>query len=271
MKDQSVYVTNQPLDQAKASWLAAVDAAGFFQRRPQQTIRVDQALGRLTAEPVFARHSSPTYNAAAMDGIAVHFLDLSSASETNPVVLAADRFVKVNTGNAVPEGFNAVVMNEDIHWHVDGSAELVNPAPPWQHVRTVGEDIVATELIIPEGHIIRPIDLGAMLAAGVTDVTVRVPPKVVVIPTGSELIAPGHTVQPGQIIEFNSRILGGTLIEWGAEVEIHDPIADDRQLLREAISRVAASADIVVTNAGASAGSRDYSASTLSELGSIIV
>ncbi len=271
MSDHSVYVTNQPLDQAKTSWLAAVEAAGFFQRRPQQTIPVDQALGRVTGEPVFAHHSSPTYNAAAMDGIAVHFLDLSSASETNPVVLGPDRFAKVNTGNAVPEGYNAVVMNEDIHYHADGSAELVNPAPPWQHVRTVGEDIVATELIIPEGHVIRPVDLGAMLAAGVTTVTVRVAPKIIVIPTGSELIAAGQPVQPGQIIEFNSRILGGTLTEWGGDVEIHDPIGDDPQLLRQAITRAAASADIVVTNAGASAGSRDYSASTLAELGSIIV
>ncbi len=271
MSDHSVYVTNQPLRQARTSWLTAVETAGVFRRRPQQTIAVDQALGRVTAEPIFARHSSPTYNAAAMDGIAVHFLDLATASETDPVVLSADRFAKVNTGNAVPEGYNAVVMNEDIHWHGDGSAELVNPAPPWQHVRTVGEDIVATELIIPEGHVIRPIDLGAMLAAGVTAVAVRIPPKVVIIPTGSELIPAGQSVQPGQIIEFNSRILGSTLTEWGADVEIHAPVSDDPLLLRQAITEAAASADMVVTNAGASAGSRDYSAATLAELGSIIV
>jgi putative molybdopterin biosynthesis protein len=110
-----------------------------------------------------------------------------------------------------------------------------------------------------------------MMAAGVTAVTVRIPPKVVVMPTGSELIAAGQPVQPGQIIEFNSRILGSTLTEWGAAVEIHAPVSDDPQLLRQAITEAVASADMVVTNAGASAGSRDYSAATLAELGSIIV
>ncbi len=271
MKKDSVYITNQPLSKAKDTWNKALLDSGFFSRRRSEVIDVDEAMGRLTARPVFAGHSSPTYNAAAMDGIAVHFLDLVSASEAHPVLLAPEKFLRVNTGNAVPTAYNAVVMIEDIHTHDDNCVELINPATPWQHIRTVGEDIVATELIIPEAHIIRPIDQGAMLAAGITEVDVLAPPRVTVIPTGSELIAPGTPVAPGKIIEFNTRILTGYLRQWGADAHATEPVGDDPAKLKEAISRAAKSSDIVITNAGASAGTKDFSAGTLNSLGKIIV
>jgi putative molybdopterin biosynthesis protein len=95
-----------------------------------------------------------------MDGIAVHFLDLPEPARPTRSVSASDRFTPVNTGNAIPEGCNAVVMIEDVHYISDDEVELHHPATPWQHVRTIGEDIVATELILPEGHQVRPIDRG---------------------------------------------------------------------------------------------------------------
>ena len=255
----------------EAIWHEALARHGFFTRKPQETIAVDDGLGRILAEPVFALRSSPSYNAAAMDGIAVHFLDLAEASEANPVRLKRDRFRPVNTGNAIPEGCNAVVMIEDVHYVSDTEVELIQPATPWQHVRTIGEDIVATELILPEGHRMRPIDQGAMLATGVTEVEVQRPPKAVVIPTGSELIQPGQPGLPGQIIEFNSRILAGYLNEWGAIASRGTPVADDPRLLKEAILQAAADNDIVVLNAGASAGTRDYTSQVLAEVGEVIV
>lgn len=271
MKNESVYIKNQPLSKAKEVWKKALAECGFFSRCRSEVIDVDQSVGKLTARPVFAYHSSPTYNASAMDGIAVHFLDLTSASEANPVLLHAGKYHRVNTGNAIPQMYNAVVMIEDVHTHDDGIVELINPATPWQHIRTVGEDIVATELIIPEGHVIRPIDQGAMLAAGITEVEILIPPRVTVIPTGSELISPGQTVEPGQIIEFNSRILTGYLRQWGADAHAHEPVKDDPVKLKEAIETAARSSDLVITNAGASAGTRDFSAKILNTLGKIIV
>ena len=169
------------------------------------------------------------------------FSTLPAASEASPVILAPGSFLPVNTGNAVPDPYNAVVMIEDVHQLDDGSVELINPAPPWQHIRTIGEDIVATELILPEGHRIRPIDQGAMIASGVTEVEVVVPPKVVVIPTGSELITPGSHVEPGQIIEFNSRILAGYIRTWGGEATTHPPVNDEPEKLQEAITKAAES------------------------------
>lgn len=269
--NRTIYVSNTPLDEAKRVWREALTETNFFGRFPVELVRVDESLGRLTAEPVFAVSSSPSYNAAAMDGIAVHFEDLAGARESAPVCLARDRYQPVNTGNALPPGYNAVVMIEDVHQVSDTEVELAMPAPPWQHVRTIGEDIVATELILAEGHRVRPIDQGAMLAAGVTEIKVKQIPRAVVIPTGSELIQPGQAAKPGQIIEFNSRILVGSLQEWGADARRAAPVDDDPDRLRQVILAATRDNDIVILNAGASAGTKDFTSQVLAGLGRIIV
>jgi putative molybdopterin biosynthesis protein len=271
MNQRNIYLSNMPLAEARSKWTEALRQSGFFATVPTETIAVDDSLGRRTVRPVFARRSSPAYNAAAMDGIAVHFRDLQGASEASPIRLGRERFQPVNTGNALPEGCNAVVMIEDVHYPSEDEVELHQPATPWQHVRTIGEDIVATELILPEGHLIRAIDQGAMLATGVVEVEVIRPPRIHVIPSGSELIQPNEEPRPGQIIEFNSRILAGCLTEWGSLASRGLPVDDDPEMLRQALLTAAAEHDIVVLNAGASAGTRDYSAQVLAEIGKVIV
>ncbi len=271
MNQKDIYVKNMPLIEAKEKWHNALQTINFFDGAQVTEIDVEQALGQITGAPVFAAHSSPSYNAAAMDGIAVHFADLASASDAAPVHLGDKQFVPVNTGNSLPQEFDAVVMIEDVHYLNENEVELALPATPWQHVRTIGEDIVATELILPEGHTIRPIDQGAMLATGVIRVVVKKRPQVQVIPTGSELIQPGNAPAPGQIIEFNSRILTGYLNEWGARATGAKSVADDKEKLRAAISNAARENDIVIINAGASAGTRDYTSTVLAELGTVVV
>ncbi len=271
MTQKDIYVKNMPLQEAKEKWQNALHAINFSCGAKIQEIEVEHALGQITGAPIFATHSSPAYNAAAMDGIAVHFADLASASDATPIRLGDSQFKAVNTGNNLPQEFDAVVMIEDVHYLNENEVELAIPATPWQHVRTIGEDIVATELILPEGHTIRPIDQGAMLATGVTKVAVKIPPKVLVIPTGSELIQPGTAPAPGQIIEFNSRILTGYLNEWGANATGAQPISDDKKKLRQAIREAVKENDIVIMNAGASAGTRDYTSTVLAELGEVIV
>ncbi len=236
-----------------------------------ESIAVDDCLGRITAEPVFAFRSSPSYNAAAMDGIAIRFADLSEANEASPIRLLKRQYLPVNTGNSIPQGFNAVVMIEDVHQVTESEVELHMPATPWQHVRTIGEDLVATELILPEGHKIRPIDQGAMLSTGITEIKVQRPPMAHVIPTGSELIQPDQAPEAGNIIEFNSRILAGYLKEWGARATRGLPVVDDQDELKLAIKTAAEKNDIVILNAGASAGTKDYSAKVLAEIGEVIV
>lgn len=271
MSKRNIYLSNKPLSEAKELWQDQLKKHGFYTNAPREKIDVDESLDRITAEAVFAKRSSPSYNAAAMDGISLRFSDLAGASEAHPIRLQGDSFVPVNTGNAIPEQFNCVVMIEDVHYLNDNEVELHLPATPWQHVRTIGEDIVATELILPEGHVIRAIDQGAMLATGVTQVKVQRPPKAHVIPTGSELIQPDQQPKAGQIIEFNSRILAGYLNEWGAIATRGLPVVDDPALLKKALLTAAEENDFVVLNAGASAGTHDYSAKVLAEVGEVIV
>ncbi len=268
---KNIFVKNMPLTEAKEKWQQALAAINFYNGAKLTEIDVEKALGQITGAPVFAAHSSPIYNAAAMDGIAVHFADLAAASEASPVRLGKEQFAPVNTGNNLPQQFDAVVMIEDVHYLSEDEVELNSPATPWQHVRTIGEDIVSTELILPQGHKIRPIDQGAMLATGVTKLSIKKQPLVQVIPTGSELIQPGSTPAPGQIIEFNSRILAGYLNEWGANASGAVPVSDDKDKLKQAMVDAAAKNDIVIINAGASAGTRDYTSTVLAELGEVIV
>ncbi len=271
MTGRTLYLKNTPLAEARASWTQALQEIGFAATVCPEVIKVTGSLGRITAEPVFAAHSAPAHNASAMDGIAVRFHELAGASEAAPVVLAPEQYQPVNTGNALPKGFNAVVMIEDVHELADGSVQLRAPATPWQHVRTIGEDIVATEMVLAAGQHIRPIDIGAMLATGITAVSVVRRPQVAVIPTGSELIAPGTAPAPGEIIEFNSHMFAAELTQWGAQVVRSDAVEDDPEKIRNALQTAVSENDIVLINAGASTGTKDFSARIISELGRIIV
>ena len=267
---RDIYVGNMSLEEAQKKWQKALNARGVFAELNTE-ISVDDALGRVTAEAVFAKRSSPFYNASAMDGIAVQFQDTIGASETSPILLRPDQFKPVNTGNAMPGLCDAVIMIEDVHMHDNGEAEIIKAVAPWQHVRTIGEDIVITELIIPEGHRIRPIDQGAMLGANVTKVKVHKKPSVIVLPTGSELVQPEQPVEPGNIIEFNSRILTGYVKEWGADSKRSEIVIDDPAILKEAIASAVEQYDLVITNAGVSVGTKDFTADVLRDLGEVIV
>lgn len=230
------------------------------------------ALSRITAEPVFAKLSQPAYHSCAMDGIATRSHLTFGASETNPRRLRlGEEAVYVDTGDPLPRGFDSVIMVEDLIETTPLEVAIISPARPWQHVRTVGEDIVATELVLPENHKIRAFDLGALLAAGVTQVMVRRKPKVAIIPTGDELILPGTTPGVGDITEFNSRLIGGLVQEWGGEPIFWDIVPDEPQALNEAVVKASLSADIIVVNAGSSAGSEDYTSDIVKSLGELFV
>ncbi len=270
--DRKIYIDNMNLDEALELWKHKLAEVGCLTPLEPETIPVDKALGRITAEPVFARLSSPFYNASAMDGIGVRFQDTVGASEVNPIRLVLhSQFEWVNTGNVLPEGFNAVIMVEDVQPVDENTVEIIAPVTPWKHVRTIGEDIVATELILPDGHRIRPIDLGALLSTGLTEIKVCGIPSAIVIPTGSELVQPGEQLKPGNIIEFNSRVLAGYLLEWGLPAD-RSPIVSDRpELLKTAIRSAVADYDLVIVNAGASAGTKDHTVSVIGELGEVVL
>jgi len=261
-----------PLDEATSRFHSALLQAGGLSRTAGERVPLAEALHRVTAEPVWARISSPHYHAAAMDGAAVRSADTTGASEKTPVRLRIGEQAQwVDTGMSMPAGFDAVVMIENIQEVGEGLVEIMLPVAPWQHVRLMGEDIVASELLLPEGHLLKPTDLGAMAQAGVTDVAVRRKPKVAVIPTGTELVLPGQGLKPGKIVESNSLVLAGLVEEWGAQATRRSPTPDDYDQLKNAIRDGVAEHDIVVVNAGASAGRRDFTASLVADLGKVIV
>lgn len=287
---REIYLEGTPLHEALTKWLTRFDSEVSGKPLPNEIIYVKDSLGRITAEAVIANISSPFYHSSAMDGYAVKFVDTFSASETNPKRLRiGDQAVYVDTGDPMPDGFNAVIMIEDVNIIRNAECgmrneknsvirnpksefiEIISPATPWQNVRVIGEDIVATELILPENHRIRPVDLGAMLAAGHTEVAVRKKPKVVIVPTGTEIVEPGTELKKGDIIEFNSRILSGLVYEWGGEPVRFSIVPDRFDEIKKAILDALKMGDLVVVNAGASAGSEDFTARAVRELGDVLL
>ncbi|HSF57627.1 MAG TPA: molybdopterin biosynthesis protein [Candidatus Binatia bacterium] len=269
------YLKKTPLEQARQLILAKVDPAALA----SETIAVEEALHRVTAEPVFAKISSPHYHAAAMDGICVRAADTFGATEffgkklTRAADHAAgpDAFSYVDTGNSLPAWANAVIMIEKVRQLDNETVEIFESVAPWNHVRLVGEDVVATELLLPRAHRLRPYDLGALLAAGHTSVRVKARPKVGIVPTGDELIQPGEEAKPGAVIEFNSTVLAAFVSEWGGLPVKYPKVRDDPEALKEALRRAAEECDIATIIAGSSAGEHDLTADVIAAAGELSV
>jgi putative molybdopterin biosynthesis protein len=269
---QKKYLDNEPLADARRKYHEALETALIGGPLAGERIPIGDALGRVTSEAVIAKISSPFYHSAAMDGYAVRFIDTFGASETRPKRLNVPaEAVAIDTGDPMPDGFNAVIMIEDVEKVSDSEIEILKPSPPWQHVRLVGEDIVATELILPENHMVRPVDMAAMIASGHSSVVVRRRPVISIIPTGTELIDPGIMPKKGDILDFNSTMLSAMASECGAHAVRSGIIKDDAALLRKTITEAVTVSDIAVINAGSSAGREDFTADVIAGLGKVIV
>ncbi|MFO7681206.1 MAG: molybdopterin biosynthesis protein, partial [Chloroflexota bacterium] len=244
------------------------------------------ANGRFTAAAVWAKISSPHYHASAMDGYALRARDTEAATETQPVQFTlvnnpeeAERAKRpaqaVNTGHPLPAWANAVVMIEHTQLLPDDRLEIRASLPPWRHVRPMGEDMVATELVLPANHKIRPVDLGALAGSGHAEVSVYRRPKVAVIPTGSELVSPETAVSagisPGQIIEYNSLVLAAQAENWGAQATRWPIVPDNFAAIQTAVLAAAPDHDLILLNAGSSAGSEDYTVHVVEALGDLLV
>ena len=242
-----------------------------------ETVFVSEALGRVTAQPVFARLSSPHFHTAAMDGFAIRAEASFGAGPDRPVRLKiGENAWPINTGRPMPLTADAVVMIEDVHFLNDDEFEIEKALVPWNNVRRVGEDFVASEMILPAGHRITAYECGALLAGGLVSVRVLERPLVIVIPTGDELVAgealTGRHPAEGETVEFNSIVLAG-LVEQCGGAAIRTSIVPDRyEAIKQAVIAAAQSdAHMVVINAGSSAGSEDYTAAVIRELGEVLV
>jgi putative molybdopterin biosynthesis protein len=256
-----------PWEDALKAWM---EALGDSFQPSTETLEVETALGRVLAGPAMALTSSPHYHASAVDGVAVRARDTYGADETSPLRLALGQSaVEVNTGDIMPGDFDAVLMVEDVHIEA-GQVEITSAASPWQNVRLAGEDIVATEMILPGGHTLRPQDIGALLAGGITRVSVCARPRVTIIPTGSEVVDPGPHSPPGRVPDTNSRVLAALVREWGGVPARSAPVPDEPEELTRVISRAMDNSDVVAVIAGSSAGTRDFTRDVLGRLGRVV-
>jgi len=269
------YLKKTPLKEALKLFLAGVDPLQLA----SETVPVVEARDRVTAEPIFAKISSPHYHAAAMDGICVRAEETFGATEFFGKKLrlasgnspAPGAFSYVDTGDGLPSWANAVIMIEKVRQLDETTVEIFESVAPWTHVRLVGEDVVATELLLPRCHRLRPYDLGALLAAGHTTVCVKARPRVGIIPTGDELIEPGEEVKPGAVIEFNSTILAAFVQEWGGAPVRYPRVKDNLNDLQQALQRAADECDVVTMIAGSSAGEHDLTAEVVALTGELWV
>ncbi|HEY6748197.1 MAG TPA: molybdopterin biosynthesis protein [Mycobacteriales bacterium] len=268
MSADSPYLSDVPAAEALAAWRDARAAAGCPARVEAVRVPVADAVGRVTAAPVWAARSSPAFDSAAMDGIAVRAADTVGASESRPLVLPS--FEVVDTGDPLPPGYDAVIMREDVHRAGDG-VEIRAAVPPYQHVRSIGEDISATELLLPEGHRLRPVDAAACAAAGVLELAVRRAPRVVVVPTGDEIRPLGAPLRAGEIPDTNSLMLAAQAREAGCTASATAVVADDPAAIAAALKEAAGQADLVVLIAGSSAGRDDHTARVVAGAGTLAV
>jgi putative molybdopterin biosynthesis protein len=266
---RNVYLEMKPLAEARALFL---DRFNWTAALGSEEVAVEYAVGRILAEPVHARLSAPTYHGAAMDGIAVRAQDTYAASDSAPVDLTVGPgAVFVNTGEPIPDGKNAVIMIEHVQVLEDDRVRIEAPAYPWQHVRKVGEDIVATEMLFPRHHRMGPYCTGALLAAGVSSVVVECRPKVLIIPTGGEIVAADAVgdgkIAPGTIIDSNSTVIGKLAEAHGAEYVRHHGIRDDADEIARVIRDATSSYDAVLVIGGSSAGARDFTKTAIERAG----
>ena len=270
------YLSNVELSQAVDGFLAELSSRGAGVGT--EMVPAVEALGRITAVPVYAHISAPHYHACAMDGVALDAKVTFGATATTPVTVAASDYIVVDTGDPLPASCDAVVMIEDVVFPEGVDASELGTCPivlhaasaPWSNVRQIGEDICAGEMLLTSNVRIEPAAMGAMLAAGVMNVEVLALPRVGIIPTGDEVVAPSDNPKPGDVMEFNSTIFSGMVRQWGGEPVVYPIVPDKPELVRAALQQAVDECDVVLLNAGSSAGRDDYSARVVSEVGDVL-
>jgi putative molybdopterin biosynthesis protein len=280
----SVYLHDIPLSDAQARLKQALQEADLWRLLEAETIPLDEnGLGRVTAEPIWARVSSPHYHASAMDGFAVRARSTDGALPAQPVTLEIGPEAKyVDTGDPLPDWANAVIPVENVESldeHGNITKDIREPASlrirasvaPWSHIRPLGEDIVATQLVLPAGHMLKPPDLGAIAASGHQEIKVARKPRVAILPTGTELVPIGSQLKAGDILEYNSLVLAAQVRSMGGEPTRYPITKDNFDLICEHVREAAQTHDLVLLNAGSSAGAEDFSSKVVEKLGQLLV
>jgi len=264
------------------------DARQLFRRHFTPHVRTERiataaALDRILAEPLHSGQDLPDFPRSTVDGYAVAAADTYGATAGLPAYLnvagevamgrAADlqltlgEAALVHTGGMIPAGADAVVMVEQTQAIDAGSIEVLKPVAEGENVIQVGEDIRQGDLVLGPGRRLRPQDIGGLVALGITEIAVAVPPRVAILSTGDEVVPPDRSIAPGQIRDINSYTLAALVRRNGGEPITYPIVPDDRAKLEAAAAKAHAEADIVVLSAGSSVSYRDMSVDVIAGLG----
>ena len=177
MTKRNLYLKTTSVEESLKQYMKALEKEEFTPRT--EWISAYESLGRITSGPIYAKCCSPLFNAAAMDGIAVISQNTKEARESSPLILKLGIDYKIiDTGDPIKSPYDAVIMAEDVIEIDDETVQIIESVPAWNHVRPIGEDIAAGEMILPTGHEIRPVDVGVLLASGNVRVEVKAVPRV---------------------------------------------------------------------------------------------
>jgi len=227
-----------------------------------------QAAGRVLSQDISSPVDLPGFDRAAMDGFAVRSEDTRGAKPNAPVFL--DNFRPVRTGMPVPGDYDGVVMLEDARRR-NATLEITTQLHAYKNVSRIGEDISLGETVFFEGHTLRPPDVAMLSALGIDEVRVYEKPRVVIIPTGGELVAIGaRALCAGEAYEINGLMARLYAEKWGALAEKKEIVPDDEGLIHKAISSNI-DADMIIIIGGTSVGEKDYAPRVLEEMGELFV
>jgi len=268
---KKTYLQKTTLAQAHAHWFEALDRAGWFEQTAE-LVPTPTAHGRVSAAPIRAARAVPHVVTSAMDGIAVRAAATRTARIDLPLTLKRpEGFVRVDTGDPLPDACDAVIKVEDLNFLDERTVEIYAAAFPGQSVRPTGEDFAQGATLLGAHHPLTPEAVAACLAAGLQTVEVVRAPKALVIPTGSELADPLHPLPPGKYPETNTALFQGYLSRWQATPTLHPLIPDDKIAIQAAIAQGVASHDLVLINAGTSKGREDFTTTIIERLGKVLV
>ncbi len=246
-------------------------------------VALNQALYRVAAEHIIAPVDVPPFDRASMDGYAVLARDTFYSDEENPAELKFKDYITagdnrkfeivpgeavgIATGAPMPKGANAVVMVEYTHSEKSW-VKIYRPVAPGENVMAAGSDIMRGETVLRKGTMLSPRETGVLAALGIMEVKVYRKPKVAILSTGDEIIAPGDSLNFGKIYDVNSRAIADSVIENGGDPFFDGIIEDNQELLKKKLMNlVSGEYDIIITSGGTSAGAGDISYKVIDELG----
>jgi putative molybdopterin biosynthesis protein len=263
---RNIYLNSMDLEDALELYLKNIPI-----NIEEEIISVKDSLGRVCSQDIMAKLSSPHYNSSAMDGICINSKNTYGACETNYINLNNNMFKLVDTGDPIDDEFNCVIPIEELIVEQDNSFSISKAYYPYQNVRNIGEDISFNEMIIPKYTIIEPEHIGVLLNTLNNEIRVYKRLLIGILPTGTEIVDSDKIPLPGEIIESNSSLLKALINRQGVEAKVYPITKDNYIFLKDKIIEMAFECDIVIVNAGSSAGSEDFTKSIIEDIGECYV